>query len=511
MGSDANPLLSYLAPMVQRRNVAGDRSNSDPNQPHRSLSLWFDTLPGDLTPRPPLEADLDVDVVIVGGGYTGLWIAYYLTERDPSLRIAVLEREICGFGASGRNGGWCEGELAADLEAYAKHSSHDEAMRLARAMFAAVDEVGERTTKENIDCGFAKGGSIYLARNAAQEKRQRERVQAEWAHGFTEADIRLLSADDARTHANATDVRSGIFFSHCAAVNPAALVRGLAEVVADRGVRIYEQTAVSSIEPGLVTASVHADPGSSKTGSPNTGFTGTRFTVTAPIVVRATEAYTAELPGERRTMTPMYSLMVATEPLDQSTFDQIGLADRQTFADDRYAVVYGQRTDDNRIAFGGRGVPYLFGSRIDPATERHEPTHDLIRRTLLDMFPPLADVNFTHRWGGVLGAPRNWTPSVAYDRRTGLATAGGFVGEGVCAANLAGRTMADLLTLDESERSQSDVATLPWVDLVSRKWEPEPIRWLGIWGTRRAMQTADDVEYRTDRESKRGRLASRLL
>lgn len=452
----------------------------------RTLSLWLDTVPGDLTPRPALGADGDADVVIVGGGFTGLWTAYYLTERDPSLRIVLLEREICGFGASGRNGGWCVGELAAGFDAYAARASHDAAMRQARAVFATVDEVGAVAEREGIDCHFAKGGAVYLARNGPQAARQVELMAAERAHGFTEDEIRDLEPDEARAMVNATDVRRGIHFAACAAIDPARLVRGLADVVERRGVTIHEGTTVEQIETGRVVANGH--------------------TVRAELIVRAVEGYTAQLPGLGRAMAPIYSLMVATEPLDDDVLTEIGLADRPTFADDRYAVIYGQRTADGRLAFGGRGVPYLYGSRIDPATEKHGPTHDLVERTLVELFPVLRDVRFTHRWGGVMGAPRNWTPSVWIDRPAGIAAAGGYVGEGVAPANLAGRTLADLIT-----GTESDLTTLPWVGVRSRNWEPEPIRWLGVWGTRKIMFRADRHEYRTDRESKLGRIASQLL
>lgn len=457
---------------------------------YRELSLWLDTIDDDLTPRPALADDTTADVVIVGGGYTGLWTAYYLGQRDPSLKIVVIERDICGFGASGRNGGWCEGELAAGFNTYAKLSSAAEAMALYRAMFDAVDEVGRVTQAEGIDCGFAKGGATYLARNAAQAKRQRETIEAERAHGFGEDVVRLLSAEEAKASVNATNVLSGIHFSPTAALDPARLVRGLAETVERQGATIYEQTAATAIRAGRVTVSVGAGERS----------------VTAPVVIRATEGYTGSLAGERRTMIPLYSLMIATEPLDQSVFDEIGLANRETFADDRYAVIYGQRTADNRLAFGGRAVPYLYGSRIDPATERDRRSHDLIVETLVDLFPVLRDAAITHRWGGVMGAPRNWTPSVHFDRTSGLGAAGGYVGEGVCAANLAGRTMADLVT-----GTRSELTDLAWVGAGSRKWEPEPIRWLGVRGTRAAMFHADRVEHRTETESKIGLLASRLL
>ena len=229
-------------------------------------------------------------------------------------------------------------------------------------------------------------------------------------------------------------------------------------------------------------------------------------TVTAPVVIRATEAYTRDLPGERRTLVPLYSLMIATEPLDRATLDAIGLKTRPTFADDRYAVIYGQRTADDRIAFGGRAVPYLYGSRISPATERDRRSHDLIRRVLVDIFPVLSGVEITHRWGGVLGAPRNWTPSVRFDPERGFGTAGGYVGEGVAPSNLAGRTLADLITGTDSE-----LVRLAWVGVESRPWEPEPLRWLGIRGTRAVMGWADRSEYRTGRPSRVGVAAYRLL
>jgi glycine/D-amino acid oxidase-like deaminating enzyme len=453
---------------------------------YRGLSLWLDTLADDLTPRPPLVDDVDADVAIVGGGFTGLWTAYYLSERQPDIRVALIEREICGFGASGRNGGWCVGGLAAGVERYAALSSHDDAMRLMREVFSTIDEIAEVTAAEGIDCGFAKGGWVSLARNSAQAVRQAEAVERQQAHGFRETDLKLLSADEARSMVHATDVQSGVFFAHCAVLNPAQLVRGLAKVVEHRGVKIYEQTEAVSISPGIVET---------KGG-----------VVRADVVLRATEGYTRDLPGERRTLVPLYSLMVATEPVSESVMQELGLEGRPAFSDDRYAVIYGQRTADDRIAFGGRGVPYLFGSRVDRSTETHPPTHALVRKTLQELFPVLRDIEITHQWGGVLGVPRNWTPSVVFDRHSGLATAGGYVGEGVCAANLAGRTLADLIT-----GTDSDLVNLPWVNVHSRKWEPEPLRWIGIRGTRRVMQSADAKEFASDDESNLGKWAAKLL
>ena len=439
--------------------------------------MWLDTYPGSLEPRPGLDGDRDVDVAIVGGGFTGLWTAYYLLGLDPTLRVTVIERDICGFGASGRNGGWVVGELAAGIETYAALADLPASLRLARAVFDSVDEVGRVAAAEGIDCGYHKGGVIRFARNRPQAERQAAEVAHHHELGLTSDEIRLLTVDEARSHARATDVLSGIFYAPGAAIDPARLVRGLAEAVERRGAKIFEQTAATAVEPGRVLTD--------------------RGTVRAEVVVRATEAYTRDLRGRRRQLLPVYSLMIGTEPLPQATFDEIGLADRPTFADDRYMVIYGQRTADDRIAFGGRGVPYLYGSRISPSIERHRRSHERIHRTLVDLFPALSEARITHRWGGVLAVPRNWTPFVHFDRAAGTAGAGGYVGEGVAPANLAGRTLADLITGTESER-----VDLPWVNARHPNWAPEPLRWLGVRGSRWMLAGADTYEYRTNRQAR---------
>ena len=463
--------------MVGRAYSDGMPPGPNSNGEYRSRSMWLDTYPGSLDPRPPLDGDTHTDVAIVGGGFTGLWTAYYLRRLDPTLRVAVIERNVCGFGASGRNGGWAVGELAAGIEKYAALADLPASLRLARAVFDSVDEIGRVTDAEGIDCGYHKGGVIRFARNGPQAERQAAEVAHHHELGLNTDEVRLLTADEARSHARATGVLSGIFYAPCAAVDPARLVRGLAEVVELHGARIYEQTAAVAIEPGRVLTD--------------------RGTVRAEVVVRATEAYTRDLRGRKRQLLPIYSLMIGTEPLPQPVFDEIGLDDRPTFADDRYMVIYGQRTADDRIAFGGRGVPYLYGSRISPSVECHRRSHERIHETLVDLFPALSQARITHRWGGVLAVPRNWTPFVHFDRAAGTAGAGGYVGEGVAPSNLAGRTLADLITGTDSER-----VDLPWVGVRHRRWEPEPLRWLGVRGSRWIMAGADTYEFRTNREAR---------
>ncbi len=343
-----------------------------------------------------------------------------------------------------------------------------------------VVEVGRVADAEGIDAHYHRGGTVTLARSRPQLHRLRAEVEEARRRGFDEEDLRLLGPDEAITHLAATDVLGAAYTPHCAAVHPARLARGLARVVESSGVPIHEGTRVRALGPRRV----ETDHG----------------TVRAEAVIRATEGYTAALHGHRREVAPVYSLMVATEPLDDATWASVGLADRPTFSDGRHLIVYGQRTADGRLAFGGRGAPYHFGSRIRPGFDRAPRVFAGLRHALLELLPQLQDVRplrLTHAWGGPLGIARDWAASVGFDQSTGLGWAGGYVGDGVATTNLAGRTLADLVT-----GRDSDLVTLPWVQHRSRRWEPEPLRWLGVNAGLRAMQLADAEERWTGRGSR---------
>lgn len=458
------------------------------NDDLRRLSLWWDTLPdGLLAPvGVPLTAGATADVAIVGAGYTGLWTAYYLKKADPSLRVTILEAEQAGFGASGRNGGWASALFPVGLEAMARQSSRGEAVRMKRSMNATVDEIGRVAQAEGWDIEWKKGGTVVLARTPVQWKAAQEEIAALREWGFGPDDARLLSRDEAVQRVSATDVLGGTFTPHCAAIHPARLVRSLARTVAEMGVRIHEHTPAESIEPRVVRT-VHAE-------------------VRADVIVRATEGYTRSLKGLTRALAPVYSLMLATEPLPPQTWDRVGLHERETFSDGRHLIIYGQRTADGRLAFGGRGAPYHFGSRITPEQDRNPSVHKALWEVLIDLFPAVHGASVTHTWGGPLGIPRDWWASCGLDRATGLAWAGGYVGDGVSTTNLAGRTLADLITGQDS-----DLTTLPWVNHVSPPWEPEPFRWLGANLGLRVMTSADNVEARTGRPSRRAALFARRI
>ena len=436
--------------------------------------------------RPALERDLDVDVVIVGAGYTGLWTAYYLRRADPNVRLAVIDQAHVGFGASGRNGGWCSAIFPVGPRKLVRMHGHEQATALRLAMQQAVDEVGAVAVSEEMQIDFAKGGCMDLVRNPAQLTRARADVESARGYGIEVEDLRFLSGEEARSITGAQDVLGAIYTPHCAAVHPGRLVRQLAERVERGGVPIYERTAARSLAPGMVVTD--------------------RGRIRAELIVRATEGYTARLPGSRRSLLPIYSLMIATEPLPDAAWDEIGLRGRETFTDHRHLRIYGQRTADGRLAFGGRGAPYHFGSAIRPAFDTDARIHEGLASLLAELFPVVAGHAITHAWGGPLAIARDWHPSVGLDRATGIAWAGGYVGDGVATTNLAGRTLTDLIL-----GRKSDLTALPWVNHRSRRWEPEPFRWLGVNAGLQLVATADREEARSGKPARRARTLARVL
>jgi glycine/D-amino acid oxidase-like deaminating enzyme len=457
-----------------------------PADPYRSLSFWHDTVPGTLSPGAPLPGDTEADVAIVGAGFTGLWTAYYLHQADPGLRIVICEREVAGFGASGRNGGWCSALFPASLPRLERMAGRAGAVAMQRAMHETVDEVGRVAATEGIDCHWAKGGTVMLARSAPQLERARQEVAEARDFGFGDEDLRMLSAAEASEMIAATGVTGGTYTPHCAAIHPARLVRGLAEVVRRAGASIYERTEVLEIRPRSVVTRL--------------GMISARY------VIRATEGYTSSLTGLRRAVAPVYSLMIATDLLPDAVWAEIGLAGRPTFGDLRHLIIYGQRTADGRLAFGGRGAPYHLGSAVRPSFDRVPAVFAELRRTLAELFPVLGEVPVGYCWGGPIGVPRDWCASVGLDRETGLGWAGGYVGDGVSTTNLAGRTLADLVT-----GADSDIVTLPWVGHRSPAWEPEPLRWLGLNAGLRVMAAADGTEARTGRPARAAQFMGRFL
>jgi glycine/D-amino acid oxidase-like deaminating enzyme len=455
---------------------------------YRSLSLWWDAIESPLQVRPPLRGDLQTDVCIVGAGFTGLWTAHALSTADPSLRVAVVEAEVAGFGASGRNGGWCSALFATSDAALARRHGFEAMLSMRAAMRDTVDVVGATAAAEGIDCHFTKGGTLTVARTPGQRARAEHDLASARQLGMGEEDLCWLDADETGRRIGVEGALGATFTPHCAVLQPALLARGLADAVTRRGVSLFETTPALAIEP--------------RAGNRGPRVRTPQGTVTADVVVEAVEAWRPRLRGQRRTVVPVYSLMVATEPLPASFWADIGLRRRETFADFRHTIIYGQRTADDRLAFGGRGAPYHYGSAVRPSFDSEPQVHAALRQTLAELFPPVSEVRFTHAWGGPLAIPRDWHPSVGFDQRSGLAWAGGYVGDGVATSNLAGRTLAHLILGHDS-----DLAHLAWVNHRSKSWEPEPLRWLGVNAGLWTMQRADRQETSSDRP---GLLAARL-
>ena len=431
------------------------------------VSFWWRSLGGGPTPRAPLPASTDADVCIVGAGYTGLWTAYHLKRLQPDLRVIVLEERFAGFGASGRNGGWLTNSVTGGRERYAATHGRAAADAQQLALNATVDEVIATAAAEGIDADIVKGGELTVARTPAQLARLRDFAagEAEWAG----TDLRLLDPDATAALVAVDGALGGVWHPHCARVHPAKLVRGLAAAAERLGVVIHEGTHVREIAPGRADT----DHGA----------------VRAAHVLRATEGFTADLRGEHRTWLPMNSSMIVTDPLPADAWDRIGWDGRTTLGDMAHVYMYAQRTADDRIAFGGRGVPYRYASRVDTDGTTQERTVEALASLLRAFFPAAADVPIAHAWSGVLGVPRDWSATVVHDRTTGLGWAGGYVGTGVTATNLAGRTLADLVL----ERD-TDLTRLPWVGHRAKRWEPEPLRWLAVQGIYGAYRAADRAE-----------------
>jgi glycine/D-amino acid oxidase-like deaminating enzyme len=439
----------------------------------RAPSFWLEQL-GPREHRPQLHGPQTADVCIIGAGFTGLWTAYELLRADTSLRVVVLEAEYAGFGASGRNGGWVFGKLAGTPEAWRRRGGPDAPGAMAEAIQRTVGEIGQVVELEQIDCDWFHGGSLNVARSEPQLTRLKS--QLEHLHQSGETGWKLIDARELRQRIRIESGLGALFTPHCARVQPAKLAVGLIHAAERQGAVIYEGSPAVEISPHRVRTSA--------------GVVDSRY------VVVATEGYTANLPGRHRALLPLNSAMIVTEPLSGEVWAGLGWEGAETLSDASHLFVYAQRTADGRIAIGGRGVPYRFGSRTDREGPIPEQTVRELRERLAALFPELDDAPITRGWHGVLGVSRDWCPGVGFDPATGLASAGGYAGEGVAAANLAARTLRDLILGRDTELTR-----LPWVGTQARSWEPEPLRFLGARGVYRLYREADRVEERSGRPS----------
>jgi len=430
------------------------------------VSFWY--ADGGLPePGPALAESTTADVAVVGAGYTGLWTAYYLKQARPDLDVVVLESRFAGFGASGRNGGWLTNSMTGGRDGYAASHGRELTGRFQTLLNQTVDEVIRVAAAEGIDADIYKGGELIVARNPAQLQRLQAWAAAESV--WPEAGARLLDAAETNQRIRIESAVGSLFQPHCARIQPAKLVRGLADAVRRMGVRLYEGTTVTEILPGQARTD--------------------RGTVHARYILRATEGFTAGLKSAHRDWLPMNSSLIVTEPLPQDVWAEIGWDEAEALGDMAHAYMYAQRTADGRIALGGRGVPYRYGSALDPDGATQPKTVAQLADILHSMFPATRAACLEHAWSGVLGVPRDWKATVGLDPETGLGWAGGYVGTGVAATNLAARTLRDLIVDPHSE-----LARMPWVNRKVRRWEVEPLRWIAVQAMYAAYHAADRAE-----------------
>jgi glycine/D-amino acid oxidase-like deaminating enzyme len=467
--ADPDPTCRILLPVITCRNACCTVATMRNGE----VSYWWHARGGFPPRRPSLPRPEEADVCIVGAGYTGLWTAYYLKGMRPDLRVVVLEAAFAGYGASGRNGGWVTSALPGSRARYARGPRGAAGVRaLEAALRATVDEIGRVCEAEGIAADFVKGGRISVATSPSQLARLRAGLAHDRTWGDGEDIVTFLPRDEMRARINVAAALGGLYWPDSARVQPAALAAGLAAAAERRGADIYEATPVTAILPGdrAIARTPFGD-------------------VRAKSVLRCTEGFTAGLPGSRRVLLPMNSSMVVTEPLPDSAWKDIGWDAFETLGDEAHAYMYAQRTADGRIALGGRGVPYRFASKTDSFGVTSPETAAALGEVLRRMFPAAAAVPLEQAWCGVLGVPRDWCASVTYHSASGLGWAGGYTGHGVAAANLAGRTLADL-ALGRS----SDLTSLPWVGHRSRSWEPEPARWAGVHSLYALYRLSDRLE-----------------
>jgi glycine/D-amino acid oxidase-like deaminating enzyme len=425
-------------------------------------SLWQGKQ--NITYRKPISKNDSFDVVVIGAGFSGLWSAFHLKQFQPNLKIAILEKEYVGFGASGRNGGWASAEYPTSSNRLIKENGLKSYKNLRTAITKSIDEIGEIAKSNNWQIDYAKGGALVFARGNAQLSRISKEIDEEH---------QLLNKSQTTDLLNIPSALGSVFTPHCAALNPFKLVRALADHLEKLGVMIYEQSSVSEIRDKQVEVN--------------------GFNVNCTFSIRATEAFTPrKWMGNRQI--PIYSLMVATEPLSNEVVKEIRNTQRATFQEACHLITYAQITGDNRLALGGRGVRYKLFSRLSERSEIDNRMHSALEKRARSWFPQITDAKFEYRWGGAVALTRRWQAYLNFDQATGRAEIGGYVGDGVTLSYLVAKTLAEKM-------SNIKTANLPFIDQGIGRWEPEPIRYLAVNAGFKATVLADYEEKITNRPS----------
>lgn len=399
---------------------------------YASKSYWLESCGDDLSPRPKLREELAVDIAILGAGFTGLWTAYYLLQQNPSLNIAIIEKHIAGFGASGRNAGWCSPKFSITPEVSIERFGKEAARELQLSMYASVNEIERVILEEKLMVDWEKSGFIKVTLGDHLLYQFENEIKSYQKLGLEEY-YQLLNKDETNERIRAQGVKGSILTKYSAVLHPGKLARQLARILERRGVKIYEQTEVVDFKEGesLTPPKLVTSEG----------------TVTANLaVVIAGEAYLSQMTKFQRHIIPMYSSMVVTEPLSEEQWAAIGWENREAVGSNTLAQDYLQRTADGRILFGlGNAGRYRYASKIKDSYDTQDSVIDWLKQRVIKWFPSVSHNQFTHAWGGPIGVTSDWTPNFQFNQQTRVAKIFGYFGQGVSTANLAGRILTDLI------------------------------------------------------------------
>ncbi|MHC0431394.1 NAD(P)/FAD-dependent oxidoreductase [Streptomyces sp. O3] len=451
----------------------------DPLDPLLSLRdadpspFWLDD-PSRPPATPALVGATACDLLVVGGGYTGLWTALVAKERDPSADVVLVEADESGAAASGRNGGFCESSLTHGLaNGLARWPDEIGALeRLGRENLQAIEDT---LARHSIDCDWERTGSLVVATEPHQVDWLADEAETAARYG---ADTTFLDADAVRAEIDSPAFLGAVWNkSDIAMVNPARLAWGLKRACLDLGVRVHEHTPALSLDEHGPAVRVRTPYGR----------------ITARRVALATNAYPSLIRRHRRYTVPVYDYALMTEPLSERQLASVGWRNRQGWADPAHHFHYVRISADHRILWGGYDVVYHYGGRVRAEHDRRPETYATLARRFFDVFPQLAGIRFSHAWGGAIDTSTRFCVFFDTSHRGKVAYAAGFTGLGVGATRFGAEVMLDLLAGDRTERTA--------LDLVRRKplpFPPEPVRSLGIGITQRSLARADRDEGRRD-------------
>jgi len=417
----------------------------------KEKSYWMTTR--EYLPGAPLQDDIEVDVAVVGGGFTGLSSAYHIKKAEPNLRVVLLESEVIGFGASGRNAGFSMTLFGMTLGLTARRFGKKKAKEAHHYMERAVDYLRDLVAELKIDCDYEHPGFLRVATSEKYKKRILKEM--ELVHKLGLEGIEWLDKEQTQEQVRSPLYLGAWWEPRCGLLNPAKLSWGWADVIRALGVEIFENTPVAEIV---------RESGKVRLETPN-------GRVRADKVVMATNAWSHFFKGLKRKQVPAWTYIVMTEPLKDEHLNEIGWQNRQGIEDARNLVHYYRLTADNRIVMGGRDVSMTYGEDMDK--DLNPEIFAGLKDDVRELFPALKDVRFTHEWGGPVSVPLDMAPAIGYAGDKNVVYSLGAVGHGVSMTQLNGRTVADLIL----ER-KTDLTDVFFVNRRTIPWPPEPLRYL---------------------------------